>query len=285
MLIVNRHEPLGRLGNQLELATHLILFSILSNQRVNIPFDNKWKKSFPYLSENILNCFPRIACRWRSADRMARFAVKAIMRAGMVREIDLRTSQEWIYFDSTCSSPDHGEVLRRLSNSRLCAASLWSFRAASITDGHADAVRSALRPMPDVLDFGMRFRQSINADIVVGLHVRLGDFRSVFPDRIYSFQHYQDRLREIEDCFPGRHVGFIICSDEDVEQEFRDFIWAFPKGNPVQDIFALAQCDYIVGAPSTFSRWAAFWGNKKLCLLASKTQRIASLDEFKAASF
>ena len=285
MLVVNRHVPNGRLGNQLELATHLILFAIHSGQRVNIPFDDKLKKYFPFFSGNLLNCFPRVPCRWRPSDRIARQLLNILIRKGIVREIDLLTSQEWIFFDSNYNACRHGEALRRIKTSRFCAASLWRFRAASIADSDAEVVRAVLRPLPQILDFARRICKSIDADIIVGLHIRLGDFRAVNPDRIFSFRYYHNKLREISDCFPGRRVGFVICSDEEVEQGFDDFVCAFPKGNPVEDIFALAQCDYIVGNVSTFSRWAAFWGNKKLCRLTSETQKISSLDDFEVASF
>jgi hypothetical protein len=32
-------------------------------------------------------------------------------------------------------------------------------------------------------------------------------------------------------------------------------------GHFIEDLYALASCDYIIGPPSTFSQWASFYGN------------------------
>ena len=38
-------------------------------------------------------------------------------------------------------------------------------------------------------------------------------------------------------------------------------------GDPVGDLFALAGCDRVIGPPSTFSQWAAFFGDVPICFL------------------
>jgi len=56
-----------------------------------------------------------------------------------------------------------------------------------------------------------------------------------------------------------------VCSDEPRRQdEFPGLPVGFGPGFPVGDLYALAQCDYILGTVSSFSQWASFYGNRPL---------------------
>jgi hypothetical protein len=35
-------------------------------------------------------------------------------------------------------------------------------------------------------------------------------------------------------------------------------------------MYALAQCDLILGPPSTFSQWASFYGQRPLCIVRDR---------------
>ena len=62
---------------------------------------------------------------------------------------------------------------------------------------------------------------------------------------------------------PGKQVGFIIFSDENFRDQrdiFRGFSVHFGSGHVIEDLYALAQVDYIIAPPSTYSNWAAFYG-------------------------
>ena len=72
-------------------------------------------------------------------------------------------------------------------------------------------------------------------------------------------------MRLAAPLFPGKKVGFIVCSN--VAQSIMDPLLpvVYPgPGQPVEDLYALAACDYIIGPPSTFSRWASFYGKTPL---------------------
>lgn len=46
---------------------------------------------------------------------------------------------------------------------------------------------------------------------------------------------------------------------------FAGFQATFGSGDTVEDLYALAECDYLIGPPSTFTVWASFYGNVPLC--------------------
>src|SRR5579864_7047234 len=60
-------------------------------------------------------------------------------------------------------------------------------------------------------------------------------------------------------------AAFLICSDERQEAAtFAPFPVTVGQGTLLGDLFSLAGCDYVVGPPSTYSLWAAFYGRKPL---------------------
>jgi hypothetical protein len=100
-----------------------------------------------------------------------------------------------------------------------------------------------------------------NGNIVVGVHRRRGDYAGWHGGRyLYTDAEYAATMRGVAELL-GPGVGFMICSNEDWEADsFGDLQVAPGPGHPVQDLEALAQCDFIIGPPSTFSAWASFMG-------------------------
>jgi hypothetical protein len=52
-----------------------------------------------------------------------------------------------------------------------------------------------------------------------------------------------------------------VCSDEPVPGDaFAGLDVVSGPGSAIGDLYALAACDRIIGAPSTFTTWASFYG-------------------------
>lgn len=129
---------------------------------------------------------------------------------------------------------------------------------------HADLVRQYFRPVLSVRELVSECLSSarLNADLVVGVHIRHGDYQT-FCNGImyYTFAEYAALMRLVEGLFPGQRVSFLICSNgAPPEEEFRGLRIHQGPGHVVGDVYALAECDYIVGPPSTYSEWASFYG-------------------------
>jgi hypothetical protein len=118
------------------------------------------------------------------------------------------------------------------------------------------------------------------ADVIVGVAVRQGDFRTwaggswfVAPDQ------FQRILRAFQEQLPGRRCLFALSSDEPITaEEFPGLdAVAIPSDSMVQ-LCTLMKCDYIIGtAQSTFIQWASFLGNVPWYPVAQNT--VASLPE------
>jgi len=177
---------------------------------------------------------------------------------------------------------------------RLAIVSTWKIRNYELCAKHAEAIRRVFVPNPELrikADTKLKALRSA-VDLILGVHIRHGDYRKHAGGALFfSAQDYRRWMEEFAACFPQKHIGFAICSD--AKQRAEDFLGldvVFGPGNddadgygnkrraPVQstiveDNYLLSQCDYILGTVSTFCSWAAFWGNKPLLQLRSKTEQ------------
>lgn len=117
-----------------------------------------------------------------------------------------------------------------------------------------------------------------NSDtIIVGVHIRRGDYKTWNDGRFFfSHEEYHAFMKRVASIFPDKQVVFFISSNEPIPQEtFSDMqIIYHTNGTAVLDLHTLSLCDYIIGPFSTFSRWAAFIGEKPICFLENKHQEI-----------
>jgi hypothetical protein len=164
------------------------------------------------------------------------------------------------------------EVQNAIRDARIVLARGWMFR--SPTDWlqrHAEKIRAYFRPVAGFECAGNqaveRLRQ--NADVVVGVHIRHGDYREWKDGQFYfRVSRYVEWMRQLGAQLPGRKVAYLVCSDEPrSESEFPGLSVGIGAGSALGDLQALSRCDYIFGPQSTFSQWASFYGNKPLQLL------------------
>lgn len=113
-----------------------------------------------------------------------------------------------------------------------------------------------------------------NSDIIVGVHIRRGDYAEFMNGKyFYTQEQYADKMLALKKALATTKVTFVLCSNEPIENElFRGVDFIVCNGHPVEDLYTLAECDMIMGPPSTFSSWAAFYGNKPLCQISDINQ-------------
>jgi hypothetical protein len=191
------------------------------------------------------------------------------------------------------------EFLEELASrgGRLVFVSTWKIRNYELCAKHAEKIRRLFIPVPQLKKRADEKLKRLRAgvDLILGVHIRHGDYRKHADGELfYSSAEYFSWMEEFAACFPGKKVGFAICSD--AKQKAEDFAGleiVFGPGNDnvdvygnkphdvvkgiiVEDNYMLSQCDYILGTVSTFCSWAAFWGNKPLLQVRSKTEHAVS---------
>lgn len=115
---------------------------------------------------------------------------------------------------------------------------------------------------------------------IVGVHIRKEDYKTAY-DGIYYYDddvfiHYMQQLAKL---LPG--CSFYISSNENISSRYSELFTIVdkPVDSAVGDLYALSQCDYIIGPPSTFNCWASFIGDAPLYTMFKKNETI-TLDSF-----
>ena len=86
-------------------------------------------------------------------------------------------------------------------------------------------------------------------------------------------------MNECITLFSDKKIVFLICSDQVwKESDFQGFNVQLAKGQIIEDLYSLSKCDYILGAPSTYSAWASFYGNVPLYHIVHQKNEIKSTD-------
>jgi hypothetical protein len=162
----------------------------------------------------------------------------------------------------------------------------WRFRVPELLLKHAAVVRDYFRPIEPIASAARECIARLRSacDVVVGVHIRGGDYRQWQGGRFFfSLERYAAWMHELREQFPERRVGYLVCSNEPCSaSDFPDLHVVCGPGEPVPDLYALAECDYVLGPYSTFSQWSSFYGNKPLFHLRSSTDR-PTLDQFQVS--
>lgn len=277
MIVAN--FPYGRLGNQLDLAAHLMTYCEMYDKAISLQYLEGRADDFPYFDGSPMRIFPARRRHGLRFEKIAARVINKLIRHRLIPQVDFLTNNEWVYFDDLAYS-DCPELVR-LNRAWLCTLRVWRLRSKTRIHDYRALIREVFTPRQSILEAGRQAIASLDCDVVIGVHIRWGDYKTAAPDLYYDATVYRERMIEARALFPGKRVGFIVCTEEgrDIE-ELSDLACVFPKANAVTDLYALAQCDYLIATSSTFSTWASYWGEVGLYTIADRLKPIASLDDF-----
>ena len=128
------------------------------------------------------------------------------------------------------------------------------------------------------------------ADIVVGVHIRHGDYKTFEGGKYYySFEDFHAFMLQVKQLYAGKNVAFFISSNADFSVDiFPDcncFRFGKEPSGDMLDLWTLSLCDKIMGPWSTYSRWASFIGEKPLFCFKAKDQIVKDESFSKVESF
>ena len=264
----------GQLGNSLFLFANFLACAIENNLNIANPAFDEYAEYFQTTSRDFFCRYPARASLWRGNRwtrkilfsvnyYLTRLLVRSRFKTRHLRAIALDWDEE-VRLDSP-------EFLALARSTKLLFAQGWLFRDRTNFNKHADAIRAFFEPLEvfqhniDRLIKGARE----DCDLLVGVHIRHGDYKSFLDGKYFYEVHEYARLMErIEEMHPNRRVKFLICSN--VKQNAADFArfnFIFGNDHLIEDVYSFARCDLIIGPPSTYTMWAAFYGRVPLYMI------------------
>ncbi len=265
MLIIAR--KVGRLANRLLLFAHFIGAAREHGFRVVNPAFEHYARYFPATSRDLFCRFPSAAAfpsfgfmGRSSLYRLAQITANtlhALQQSGFVTGlIRLRRDQQL--------DLDGPAFLLKMQRHRVLFVQDWFFRSSVDCEKHGDAIRSYFTPWEHHLDRSRALVEPARrtGNLLVGVHIRQGDYSS-FKEGRYFYTHgeYRNFMEQIRAIFPERSVSFFASSDAPIpDGVFSGLDLYYGNGHELEDLYALAECDFIIGPPSTYSRWASYYG-------------------------
>lgn len=275
-MVIVANKP-GQLGNRLFVFAHLIALSLSAGTRVANPAFDEYAALFRGTRRDPLCRYPSrpMSARPPAVLRRVVFLGAQLLAAIAARTRARNTEVVRIDWEQVfdLSDPTFEAVAR---SRRLIILQGWLFRHEPGAHRFREEITHHLRPIPEIEE---RVAQVVagarsGTDLLVGVHIRRGDYRDLHRGAYYfEIDEYVGLLRRSSAELQrelGVTVSFLICSDESLDPSAFTVIgqpFTIGSGTAVEDLYALAACDLLIGPPSTFSMWASYYGGVPIHIL------------------
>lgn len=274
MLIISLKS--GQLGNRLEFFARIIAYAKENSTTVINPAFHEYAPFFEHTSQSLL-------CKYPPEKSPATYAwLRKLIYLGHLcaaRTIDaLKANNRWFGSMSLAWGEKANLTEKKPPNSLFVWLHGWKFRVGNLADKHQDEIRTyfALKKCyANNVENHFAFI-SQGYDLVIGIHIRQGDYEHFQEGKFYySSEEYNLFIQQILSLFAHKSVRFLICSNVVQSKEtFKSASVSFGTGHIVEDLYLLSCCDYLFGPPSTYTKWASFYGKVPLCMIEDKSQRL-----------
>ena len=181
------------------------------------------------------------------------------------------------------SSDENSEAMKLLENSKWLVVEGWEVRFYNLFLKYKHEIISLFTFDKSIATktAAMMQANSRPTSIKLGIHVRRGDYKTWQGGKYYySDEQYADVIQRFASLHNDNDVDVYICGNapdlsgikERAESEHVRI--HCPYGNPAEDLYMLSVCDYIIGAPSTFSLVASMYHDTPLYWMMSDKEDI-----------
>lgn len=277
MLIISAKS--GQLGNRLLLFANFIAFARENNFTVLNPAFEEYAKFFQSTARDLFCCYPPLFFSFPVPQRWRQYYYKFnryLVESGRFQVINIQRNRPFNWSNL--------QLIENLQSRKLIFFQGWLFR-----DGwfiaevdklykHREAIRAYFRPLKkyqeNVFKLISRLRQE--GDILIGVHIRHGDYRHHQNGKyFFETEQYVKVMQSAQTLFPNQKVTFLICSNvPQPKQCFQHLSYTFGNNHIIEDLYSLAECDYIIGPPSSYTMWASFYGERPLYMLRKVEQTL-----------
>lgn len=172
---------------------------------------------------------------------------------------------------------------REMQNARLAVVEGWYLRFYDLFLKYKGEILNLFAFDKGIKDKigGYMQTTSMAEDIKLGVHIRRGDYKTFKGGKyFYDDDTYIRFIQTFASKHPDRTISVYICGNDpnlnieyfrtELTKSYQGRVSIlFPQGSPVEDLCMLSECDYIIGAPSTFSLVGAMYNDRPLLWMHS----------------
>ena len=261
----------GRLGNRLHLFAQMIIFSKTNNYIIWMPGFNEYNEYFQniknkplygamqypipriFSSEQILNALNRIYIIVSKIPK--NFALTTLSFYKFDDGSPWETIQK---FDSKCTL-FKGFVFQEYTLDNLIAR---------------NDITKMFTPKntfnKEIIDPISKLK--IKNDYICGVLIRQTDYRTWNNGKyFFTTEEYGKIINNLNIHLQDLKVGYFIATDEEQPIDFLQNLDRIIRvGHPIQNLYTLSHCDFLIGPPSSFIGWSSLYGRKHLFTIYDK---------------
>ena len=273
-------DQYGRLGNRLYLFSQLIIFCKKYNYELWMPGFYQYKKYFS--NKNNLLLFQSSINKYLSFINEEDFYYSIVRITNFIKS--LKVFRQIIL---TFQCDKDGNPWERILNNKFPVVFFEGF----IFYKYKIDAGINFEIIKDIFQPASKFRKEIKKpihslrkdnDIVCGILVRQTDYIS-WQNGKYFFEtcDYINCINIISSVLYKYRVGFFIATDQEQNENlFSNINCILRIGEPIENLYTLSYCDFLVGPPSSFIGWSAFYGQKDLFTIESIIQFESNIENF-----
>ena len=285
MLVISAKS--GQLGNRLLLSANFIAYASENNFTVLNPAFEEYADFFTSTDKDFLCCYPSKPFSI-AGNRLLRKYYYNINRylaeSGRYNTINIKRNQPFSWSNSS--------ITKELKSRSINFFQGWVFRDGWFVDDisnlqkHGEKIRAYFQPLKKYQLNVAKLISNIRSqtDVIIGVHVRHGDYQQHQNGRyFYLVEDYLKVMESAQALFPNKKVTFLICSNQEQKEDyFQHLSYVYGNNHIIEDMYSLAECDYIIGPPSSYTMWASFYGERPLYMIrdVNKTLKIEDFVHF-----
>ena len=270
-MIIISNKP-GQLGNLLFIYANFLAYGLENKVKVFNPSFYQYHKYFKSTSSSSLSINKII---YTFCYLTARILFRLKIKTALISALAL----DW---GESVDLENESQL-----NSKLCFVQGWLFRSDNLMINHKTDITRFFEPEElfknKINSFFAKNFTGTNCSIIA-IHIRLGDYKTFENGKYYyTIEQYLNIIKNLALLFKTQNPHFLICSNEQInlsKKETDGLKITFAPGHELLDMYCLANCNYIVGPPSTYSMWASFYGAVPLYMIEDANKEIV-IDDFK----
>ncbi len=177
--------------------------------------------------------------------------------------------------------------IETISSHQHVLATGWSVRFPDLFEKYKDEIKTLFEFMPGVRQHvAISMQHSSPKATKLGVHIRRGDYQTWCEGRFFFDDgQYINVIKQFITLQQDNQVDVYICSNDPQldKSKYKSLLAGvqvfFPSGSPTEDLCLLSECDYLIGALSTFTLIASMYRDIPLYWMADKLENL-SLESF-----
>jgi hypothetical protein len=164
---------------------------------------------------------------------------------------------------------------------KLVFAGGWQFRAYDLVSKHSELLKDKYSIKRTNDGYQAICERIKEFDVVLGVHIRQGDFRTWQGGKyFYDYATYKRLIDEFIGYQNGKRTIVIYFSDKELDTSRLNcpVEYIVSKNKYYIDYKIMGKCNYLIGPPSTFTAWASFVYNVPYMHIEHADQRIKMND-------